>query len=340
MFEALAEGLGLIFQWQVLAYFALGCVVGIVLGAVPGMGGAIGLVLLLPFTFAMEPVAAFALLLSSWASTSTSGAITSVLLGVPSTAASQATVLDGYPMAKQGQASRALGASFTSSAIGGVCGAAALGIILGSVIAARLLYWIFGNIFKKLASRTETKLDEIIVDMVEEPVVLVLTIAGIWYGLSTLELPEVAHTWIGHILQAAIILTAAWLLARLADSLFKQYLVPIASRTETDLDDQLLPIVRKGTKMIIWSVGIIVALNNAGYDVGALIAGLGIGGLALAMAARRSSLHASPAVSESWATMALATFLTSPAMPTEIGLVRPMRSGFMSTWMMEASVGQ
>ncbi len=134
MFEALAEGLGLIFQWQVLAYFALGCVVGIVLGAVPGMGGAIGLVLLLPFTFAMEPVAAFALLLSSWASTSTSGAITSVLLGVPSTAASQATVLDGYPMAKQGQASRALGASFTSSAIGGVCGAAALGVSLPLIL--------------------------------------------------------------------------------------------------------------------------------------------------------------------------------------------------------------
>ena len=78
--EALLEGLGMIFQWSVLSYFALGCIIGIVLGAVPGMGGAIGLVLLLPFTFSMEPVAAFALLLSSWASTSTSGAITSVLL--------------------------------------------------------------------------------------------------------------------------------------------------------------------------------------------------------------------------------------------------------------------
>ena len=113
MFEALVEGLALIFQWHVLAYFVLGCVLGILMGAVPGMGGAIGLVLLLPFTFSMEPVAAFALLLASWASTSTSGAITSVLLGVPSTAASQATVLDGYPMAKRGEAARALGASFT-----------------------------------------------------------------------------------------------------------------------------------------------------------------------------------------------------------------------------------
>lgn len=140
MFEALIEGLGLIFQMHVLGYFALGCVIGILMGAIPGMGGAIGLVLLLPFTFSMEPVAAFALLLSSWASTSTSGAITAVLLGVPSTAASQATVLDGYPMAKRGEAARALGASFTSSAIGGVCGAAALGISLPLILPVILAF--------------------------------------------------------------------------------------------------------------------------------------------------------------------------------------------------------
>jgi len=140
MLDAAVEGLGLIFQWQVLTYFALGCVIGILMGAVPGMGGAIGIVLLLPFTFSMEPVAAFALLLSSWASTSTSGAITSVLLGVPSTAASQATVLDGYPMAKRGEAARALGASFTASAIGGVCGAAALGISLPLILPVILAF--------------------------------------------------------------------------------------------------------------------------------------------------------------------------------------------------------
>lgn len=63
-------------------------------------------------------------------------------------------------------------------------------------------------------------------------------------------------------------------------------LAPLTAESDTSLDDQLMPILRKGTKFSIWSIGIIVALNNAGYDVGALIAGLGIGGLALAMAAR------------------------------------------------------
>ena len=112
----------------------LGVLIGIWMGAVPGLGGAIGLVLLLPFTFGMDPVPAFALLLSSWAAASTSGAIASVMLGIPGTAAAQATILDGYPLAKKGLAARALGASFTASAIGGVFGAILLGISLPLIL--------------------------------------------------------------------------------------------------------------------------------------------------------------------------------------------------------------
>jgi TctA family transporter len=106
---------------------------------VPGLGGIIGLVLLLPFTFSMDPVPAFALLLGMYAVTSTSDTIASVMLGIPGTAASQATVLDGYPMAKMGQAARAFGAAFTVSAFGGVVGAlimaASLPILLPMILA-------------------------------------------------------------------------------------------------------------------------------------------------------------------------------------------------------------
>ena len=81
------------------------------MGAVPGLGGVLGMILLLPFTFDMEPVHAFALLLGLFAVTSTSDTIASVMLGIPGTAASQATILDGYPLAKKGQAARAFGAA-------------------------------------------------------------------------------------------------------------------------------------------------------------------------------------------------------------------------------------
>ena len=134
MIDTLLSSLTLVLQGQALAFLLLGVVIGIWMGAVPGLGGAVGLVLLLPFTFGMEPIPAFALLLGSWAATSTSGAVASILLGIPGTAAAQATILDGYPLAKQGQAARAMGAAFTSSAIGGVFGAAMLAVSLPLIL--------------------------------------------------------------------------------------------------------------------------------------------------------------------------------------------------------------
>jgi MscS family membrane protein len=64
--------------------------------------------------------------------------------------------------------------------------------------------------------------------------------------------------------------------------------VPLAEKTENQLDDQILPIIQKSLKIVIWIIAIVVGLNNAGYNVGTLLAGLGIGGLAFAMAAKDS----------------------------------------------------
>lgn len=166
--------------------------------------------------------------------------------------------------------------------------AISLAIIVGAVVAGKILYWIFGNIFKKLTAKTKTKIDDIIVDMIEEPVVLALTIAGLWYGLHRLHFPEGWYVWMGKVYHILIAINITWLIARLIDAIIEEYIVPLTEKTESDLDDQILPVVRKSLKVAIWILGIIVALNNAGYDVGALIAGLGIGGLALAMAAKDS----------------------------------------------------
>lgn len=134
MFDAFITGLILVFEWPAIGFLMLGVLIGIWLGAVPGLGGIIGLVLLLPFTFDMEPVPAFALLLGMFAVTSTSDTIASVMLGIPGTAASQATILDGYPLAQKGQAARAFGAAFTVSAFGGVFGALILAVSLPLIL--------------------------------------------------------------------------------------------------------------------------------------------------------------------------------------------------------------
>ncbi len=134
MFEAFVSGLVLVFQWPAIGYLVFGVFLGIWLGAVPGLGGIIGLVILLPFTYGMDPVSAFALLLGMYAVTSTSDTIASVMLGIPGTAASQATILDGYPLAMKGHAARAFGAAFTVSAFGGVFGALLLAVSLPLIL--------------------------------------------------------------------------------------------------------------------------------------------------------------------------------------------------------------
>lgn len=106
-----------------LVYLGAGCVMGLVLGIVPGIGGLAGTAMLLPFTFNMDPYTAFALLLGLGSTTATGDPIPAILFGVPGGAASAATVLDGFPMAKKGEAGRALSAAYMSSLMGGVFGA-------------------------------------------------------------------------------------------------------------------------------------------------------------------------------------------------------------------------
>jgi len=111
-----------------LMFLSLGVLIGLGLGVIPGLGGIVGMALLLPFTFSMDPYAAFGMLLGMGSVTTTSDTIPAVLFGVPGTAGSAATVLDGHPLAKQGQAGRALGAAYTASLVGGVFGALLLAV--------------------------------------------------------------------------------------------------------------------------------------------------------------------------------------------------------------------
>ena len=126
--EAVLDGLRLVLIWPAPGYMLLGVAIGMFFGAVPGLGGLVGMAIILPFTFGMEPNVAFAFILGMYAITTTADTLSSVLLGIPGTAASQATILDGYPMAQRGEASRALGAAYTVSMIGGVLGAVCLAL--------------------------------------------------------------------------------------------------------------------------------------------------------------------------------------------------------------------
>lgn len=123
IWAAMSSAGGMLFTPGVLFYLLIGVGIGTLLSVVPGVGGLMGIALLLPFTFAMSVNEAMVFLLGALAVMSTADTIPAVLFGVPGTPTSMVTVLDGHPMAKRGEAGRALGAAFTSSVLGGAIGA-------------------------------------------------------------------------------------------------------------------------------------------------------------------------------------------------------------------------
>ncbi len=130
MLESALAALVTVFSPAHLMLMFAGVGVGLVVGVIPGLSGTVGMSLLLPFIYGMEPSTAFALLIGMAAVIHTADTFPSVLLGVPGSSGSQATIMDGYPLAQQGEAARALGAAFFASLLGGVTGAAAIVILL------------------------------------------------------------------------------------------------------------------------------------------------------------------------------------------------------------------
>lgn len=119
-----------IFTLRTMLFLQFGVMAGLVVGVIPGLGGTTALAILMPLTFGMEPIDAFAMAGGIMGSVGAGGAITAILINAPGTAPNAATCLDGYPMAQQGRAAEALGATSTASPLGGLFGMVTLLMVL------------------------------------------------------------------------------------------------------------------------------------------------------------------------------------------------------------------
>jgi TctA family transporter len=142
MAGAFASGLFQVLTPTTLGLMLVGIALGFAVGILPGLGGPTTLALMLPFIFTMQPVEAFAFLLGMAAVTATTGDITSILFGIPGEPTTASTIMDGHPMAKNGEAGRALGAALMSSLVGAIFGAFALALAIPVV---RPLVLTFGS---------------------------------------------------------------------------------------------------------------------------------------------------------------------------------------------------
>ena len=115
---------------HLMGLMCLAVAIGIFVGATPGLGGKLSIALAIPFVFGMEMIPGAIFLLTMHAVNGTSGQISSIMFGVPGDGDDAATTIDGYPMAKKGEAGRALGASLTASGVGGIIGAVVFAVLI------------------------------------------------------------------------------------------------------------------------------------------------------------------------------------------------------------------
>ncbi len=132
--ETLLSGLAILTQWQVIVALLIGSIGGVIIGALPGVGAAVAIAILLPATFAFEPIVGLTLLLGIYGSSMYGGAIPAILINTPGTAVNALTTYDGYPMTKRGQGHRALSLAYSASFFGGVFAIICL-MILSPVLA-------------------------------------------------------------------------------------------------------------------------------------------------------------------------------------------------------------
>ncbi len=161
-------------------------------------------------------------------------------------------------------------------------------LVLLSLVIGKIIYWVIKNVGGPIVRKTGLEILGIIIDMIEEPIIFVGVLVGIRFSLNTLTLTNETLETADYALGFIVTLAITWLVTRLYNSLHQRYLVPLAEKTDTTLDDHLLPLWRKGLNTILWTVGVIVALNNAGYNITPVLAGLGIGGLAFALSVQHT----------------------------------------------------
>lgn len=182
IFAPLIHAVPGVFQFDNFLAIVIGTVAGVVVGALPGISTSIGIAILLPLTFGMQPLVALGMIAGIYNGSMYGGAIPAILLGIPGTPAAICTVFDGYPMAKQGRATEALKVACYASAIGGLTSSLSLIVLAPPLAAVTLLFGpseIFWVAILGLASVAVLLGDDIIKGLLSACVGLLISTVGV-----------------------------------------------------------------------------------------------------------------------------------------------------------------
>lgn len=161
-------------------------------------------------------------------------------------------------------------------------------ILCAGAVLGRSLSYLYHRRIKGKAEATETEIDDIVLHSLSGPVVLLGVVVAVAFGRGVLTPVEPLRSILNASVQIPVVVAIAWIAVRLTDGLIDTYMMEYAEQTHSKLDDELVPIVSRITNIAIVSIAGIVVLDSIGYDVTAIIASLGVGGIAVAFASRKT----------------------------------------------------
>lgn len=160
------------------------------------------------------------------------------------------------------------------------------GVLIATLILGKILDFVLKKYLKKVIGRTKTKLDDIIIHSLEKPFLVFFFVIGLYVSSFFLNLSEAVVTISLRLIKSLLIFIVSWFLINVIDELIEQYLTPLVEKTESELDNHLIPLLRKLVKTTLILMAVIMILSDLGFNVTSILAGLGIGGLAFAFAAK------------------------------------------------------
>jgi MscS family membrane protein len=155
--------------------------------------------------------------------------------------------------------------------------------IMGAYIIVKLVSWIGEKYISPFTKRTDNKLDDIIYSSVKPPFVFAIMLMGFWVAIHRLTCPDTFIKTVDSATKILIILNVTWLFAKLISRLLEQYWT---GSTDSSQQHKMYPIVNRTLLVVVWIIGLVMALSNVGVNIGALLGTLGIGGIAFALAAQ------------------------------------------------------
>ena len=161
-------------------------------------------------------------------------------------------------------------------------------IIVGALVVNKLISIINRRVVRRIAERSRTRIDDLLSDALEPPILLGVMLFAVWISLGRLDLGAKFHHFLHNAYEVLVTLNITWLFARVFARMTELIFIKSdgSAASRLNINTHIIPLIKRGILIVVWTIGIIMALHNVGVTVTTLMGTLGIGGMAFALASQ------------------------------------------------------